>query len=299
MSKAKLRSATYSINEMTKKVNGYSYASKADMRVMLTRCIKDLHQLGFKLSHIKGLKPKHIHALVDQWQSQDKSTGTIKNYMSKLRKAALILDKPKLVKPDNEAYNISKRSYTPKSNKAIHLIDFDKCKDPLIRLSIEAQALFGLRREESIKMVLSEALQGGHLNIKPSWTKGGVGRILEISTDEQRQWINKALQVIQSGKSLIPKERSYKQHLRHYQKQTELMGVSKLHGLRHAYAQRRYFELTKKHDPLGIGWQCPINGGKQRNELTFHERQIDKRIRLIISNELGHSRLSITKIYCG
>lgn len=41
------------------------------------------------------------------------------------------------------------------------------------------------------------------------------------------------------------------------------MGVCKLHGIRHAYAQRRYIELTKQLDPLNIGLRCPIAGGKQ------------------------------------
>ncbi len=88
MSKAKLRSARFSINELVKQTSGHAYASQADMRHMLFRCIKDLHELGFKLGHIKGLKSKHIHVLVNHWKQQGKNPGTIKNYMSKLRKTA-------------------------------------------------------------------------------------------------------------------------------------------------------------------------------------------------------------------
>lgn len=299
MSNNKLRSAKFSINEMVKQLKGYSFASQADMRIILNRCIKDLHEQGYKLSHIKGLKPKHIHVLVEHWKKQNKSSSTIKNYMSKLRKAALLLDKPLLLKPDNDAYKIPKRSYAPTVNKAIHQIDFSKCNDPLIRLSLEAQSLFGLRREESLKIILSDALQGSYLKIKPSWTKGGIGRTLKISNEIQRQWLNKALHQISNEQSLIPKGRTYKQHLRHYQRQTELMGINKLHGLRHAYAQRRYFELTKQFDPRQEGWQPPINGGKKTNLLNPQERSIDSKVRAILSRELGHSRIAITKIYCG
>lgn len=284
---------------MVKQLKGYSFASQADMRVMLNRCVKDLHEKGYKLSHIKGLKPKHIHVLVDHWKEQGKSPATIKNYMSKLRKTARILDKPQLIKPDNDAYQIAKRSYAHTSNKAIHQIDFNKCNDPLIRLSLEAQSLFGLRREESMKIVLSDAWQGNYLKIKPSWTKGGIGRTLRITNQAQRQWLNKAKQQISPGQSLIPQNRAYKQHLRHYQSQTELMGIHKLHGLRHAYAQRRYFELTKQFDPQHKGWQSPINGGKDTSELNQQERKVDRKARAIISRELGHSRISIVKIYCG
>lgn len=280
-------------------LKGYSFASKADMRHMLNRCIKDLHELGYKLGHINGLKPKHVYVLVDHWQKQGKNPATLKNYMSKLRKVAVLLDKPQLVKPSNDSYQISRRSYAPTVNKAIHHIDFSRCTEPLIRLSLEAQTLFGLRREESMKIRLSEAWQGNELKIKPSWTKGGIGRILPITNEEQRQWILNAVQQVPKGQSLIPVSRTYKQHLSCYQAQTKLMGINKCHGLRHAYAQKRYHELTKVFDHQGKGLICPINGGKSRKLLNCYEKAIDLKAREIISRELGHSRLAITKIYCG
>ena len=157
MSKTKLRSAQYSINEYVKQLKGYSFASIADMRHMLNRCIKDLHELGFNLAHIKELKPKHIHVLVEHWKTQNKNPATIKNYMAKLRKIAILLDKPLLVRLSNDTYQIPRRIYVPSHNKAIHQVDFSKCTDPMIRLSLEAQSLFGLRREESMKLIISEA----------------------------------------------------------------------------------------------------------------------------------------------
>jgi hypothetical protein len=170
------------------------------------------------------------------------------------------MEKPNLIKPKNDAYNIEKRSYAPKQNKAIHYVDFEKCTDPHIRLSIEGQALFGLRREESMKFVLSEAWNGRSLKIKPSWTKGGIGRTLSITNEKQRQWLIEVSTLIKPGESLIPADRTYKQHLNHYQAQTKAMGVAKLHGLRHAYAQRRYHELTRSLDPRGQGLLCPMGG---------------------------------------
>jgi integrase len=299
MSKTKLRSAQYSINECLKLNKNYSFASQADMRHMLNRCIKDLDEQGYMVAHINGLKPKHIHILVEHWKKQGKNPATIKNYMSKLRKVSVLLDKPQLVKTGNDAYQITQRSYMPTHNKAIHHVDFTKCTDPLIRLSLEAQSLFGLRREESLKLVLSEAWQGNCLKIKPSWTKGGIGRTLHITNEEQRQWLSKAIQQVPTGQSLIPASRTYKQHLSHYQVQTKQMGIKKCHGLRHAYAQRRYRELTREFDPNNKGLLSPIEGGKSTKLLNSHERSLDYRAREIISRELGHSRLAITKIYCG
>lgn len=299
MSNNKLRNALYSVNELVKQMNGYSFASQADMRHMLHRCMKDLHALGYNIGHLQGLKPKHIHVLVEHWKTQDKNPATIKNYMSKLRKTAVLLDKPELVKIGNDAYHIDKRSYIPKQSKAIHNLNFNLCTDPHIRLSLAAQALFGLRREESMKFILSEAWLGEELFIKPSWTKGGVGRTLNIINDEQRQWLIKASQQIKPGESLIPQTRTYKQHLSHYNRQTKQMGVSKLHGLRHAYAQKRYHELTRQFDPTHKGWPCPLAGGKPFKQLNRIEKEIDRQVRAIISRSLGHARISILRIYCG
>jgi hypothetical protein len=297
MSNTKLRSAKFSINELVKKAHIHSFSSQADMRHMLFRCIKDLHELGYKIGHIKGLKAKHIYALVDQWKSEGKNPATIKNYMSKLRKTASLLNDPKLVKPDNTAYNIDKRSYASKINKAIHHINLAKCTDPYIRLSLEGQALFGLRREESMKFTLSEAYHGDSLVIKPSWTKGGIGRTLKIHNDSQRQWLDRVARQVKPGESLIPANRTYKQHLSHYEAQAKAMGVSKLHGLRHAYAQRRYKELTQFFDPDKQGLACPISGGKNPKDMSPIEKEIDRKARQVISRELGHSRIAITRIY--
>ena len=98
--------------------------------------------------------------LVDHWKYQGKSPATIKNYMSKLRKLAYFIDNPKLVKSGNDSYQIDKRTYIPTQNKAIHGIKLNLCTDPHILLSLEAQILFGLRREESMKFVVSEAWYG-------------------------------------------------------------------------------------------------------------------------------------------
>jgi hypothetical protein len=299
MSNSKLRSAKFSINELVKLTNGHSFASQSDMRHMLFRCIKDLHALGFKLGHIKGLQPKHIYILVGHWKDQDKNPATIKNYLSKLRKTATLLGKANLMKPDNDAYQINKRSYIPNYNKAIHNINLNQCTDLYIRLSLEGQDLFGLRREESMKFTLSKALHGDTIKIMPSWTKGGIGRTLNITNDKQRQWLHKVAQLVRPGESLIPPDRPYKQHLSHYQAQAKLMGVCKLHGLRHAYAQRRYVELTKFFDKNDLGLICPLEGGKRYKEMNEYEKYMDRKARLIISRELGHSRLQITRIYLG
>jgi hypothetical protein len=91
--------------------------------------------------------------------------------------------------------------------------------------------------------------------------------------------------------SLIPSERSYRQQLRIYERHTANASLSKLHGLRHAYAQARYEALT--------GWKAPAAGGPPAKSLTDAERAVDRAARLTISRELGHEREQITSVYLG
>ena len=88
---------------------------------------------------------------------------------------------------------------------------------------------------------------------------------------------------------MIPPDRSYRQHMIIWEKETAAQGIGRTHGLRHAYAQRRYLELT--------GWAAPAVAGIRK--LTPDERTKDQEARKIISEELGHGRIAITNAYLG
>ena len=103
--------------------------------------------------------------------------------------------------------------------------------------------------------------------------------------------------------ALIPSERRYVEQLRVYERQTAKAGLSKLHGLRHHYAQARYRTLTQRYAEARAvphkGWDAPVNGGPRRDALTPAQREIDHLVRLQISQELGHEREQITTVYLG
>jgi len=79
--------------------------------------------------------------------------------------------------------------------------------------------------------------------------------------------------------------------MRVYEGNTLRAGLSQMHGLRHAYAQNRYEELT--------GWKCPVAGGLEARDLTLEQREVDCQARLTISRELGHEREAVTYAYLG
>lgn len=54
--------------------------------------------------------------------------------------------------------------------------------DEHVRMSLRLQELFGLRREESIKVSPAYADRGDQLVLKASWCKGGRARELPVRT---------------------------------------------------------------------------------------------------------------------
>lgn len=179
-------------------------------------------------------------------------------------------------------------------DKSINLDEnkLDKISDANIKMSLQLQKVFGLRKEESIKIKIHEAVIGDKLVLHGSWCKNGRSRTLEIRTAEQRMVVETCKQFVgQMNCALIPNDKNYYQQMKKYENELAKVGISKAHGLRHAYAQQRYKELT--------GWECPAKGGPTKNQLTAKQLSQDRRARQIISEDLAHERISIVAIYVG
>jgi site-specific recombinase XerD len=268
-----------------------SYSTQAGRRDILTQFANELVQLGYGLRDIRGLKTKHIQAIIKFWQENKLATSTIKNRMAVLRFLCEKINKHNLIEK-NASLGIGKRKYVPDRNIAIFNPDFSRISNHHVRVSLELQRAFGLRREESIKIKPHLADKGDKLELFPSWCKGGRGRVIEIKTEEQRNWLDEAKKLAMTfGNSLIPKDKNYIKQCHVYDKQVSRAGLKRMHGLRHAYAQQRYKELA--------GWEAPINGGPKTRELTSEQKQIDLEARTILTESLGHSRLSILRSYLG
>jgi integrase len=212
--------------------------------------------------------------------------------MSALRWWAAKVNKQNVVARSNDHYGLPRRQYANGANRAT-VLDEDKLArvtDPHVRMSLELQEAFGLRREEAIKIRPHLADKGDTLWLKPSWSKGGRPREVPIRTKAQRAALDQARALAGTG-SLIPSHKTYKQQLKLYEGQCIRAGLSKMHGLRHAYAQRRYAQLT--------GFLAPIADGPNRTALSADERALDKTARAVISAELGHNREQITVTYLG
>jgi len=241
---------------------------------------------------LTSLKPKHVEALLNKWNKEELSQGTLKNRMAHLRWWMQKINRAGIIPKDNAALGIEQRCYVTAENKA-KTLDAEKLKsitDSHIKMSLRLQAAFGLRRQESIKFNPDYADQGDHIQLKGSWTKGGKSRMVPIRTTEQRALLNEIHAFAGKG-SLIPAHKSYKEQLRVYEGLCKKAGLTKMHGLRHQYAQERYEALT--------GWKSPKAGGPKQNTLRPEQKIIDEEARLTISRELGHERLEVVKVYIG
>ena len=286
-----MRDLNWDLLQLQRRSGGGSHATRRDRSYALAQMANTLHETGYRGLRAKGLKGKHIEALVRAWSEGGLSDATMMNRMAHVRWWAERVGKANMVKP-NADYGILPRSHVSDGAKRRDL-DAAKLalvKDGHVRMALRLQAAFGLRREEAIKFSPSRADRGDRIAVKASTAKGGRFREVPVRTEGQRKLLDEALRLAGGG-ALIPPERNYAEQRKVYEDQTKAAGLDRNHGLRHAYALDRYEDLT--------GWKAPAAGGPARSELTAGERRIDAAARMRISRELGHGRIEIVRQYCG
>lgn len=282
---------TYTLRQLCQRNRDGSHNTQADRMRSLSLAARQLREAGFRQMKASSLKGKHVQALLDRWQGEGLSSGTIKNRLSHLRWWAEKIGKSGILPADNTQLGVAERRYVTNISKAQELsTGLEQVADAHVRMSLQLQAAFGLRREEAIKFQPSYANRGDHIALKGSWTKGGRERTVPVITAEQRDVLQAAHRLAGTG-SLIPADKTFIQQRHVYDGQCKAAGLSNMHGLRHQYAQSRYEALT--------GWKAPAAGGPQRQSLTMSQRLLDTEARESISKELGHNRAEIVSVYCG
>ena len=287
-----MRGLNHQLKQLCRHNREGSFGTQNRRERELTLIANQLHEIGFRGMNGHSLKPKHVEGLVRHWLEREVAVGTIKNRMASVRWWARKVNRQNVVARSNDHYGIPNRIFVTGSSKAksVSATQLEKVRDQHVRMSLELQAAFGLRREEAIKFIPNYADQGDRIVLKPSWTKGGKARTLPIRSVEQRDVLDRAHNLAGKG-SLIPSNRNYRQQVRIYEGHTLRAGLSKMHGLRHAYAQQRYEELA--------GRKAPLAGGPATKSLTLDQRALDKKVRAVISRELGHNRSAVTGVYLG
>ena len=203
------------------------------------------------------------------------------------------IGKENIIARTNAAYGIADRVYVTNVSKATELAaeQLEDIRTDNIKISLRLQAAFGLRREESIKIIPKWADRGDRWCSRIPGRKGG--RTARDSDPHARTAAARRRgEGVAKGKSLVaPGYATYVDYLKHFRYECERIGIHAFHGHRHFYAQARYKELT--------GWECPARGGPTSKQLTREQKVIDHEARVAISHEMGHGREQITAVYLG
>ena len=295
----------YSLTKMAKQHNVGAELTRTQRLYSLCASARTLVKaLGFRaLADANHLKPKHATALIQHWQSNGLSSGTVKNNLANLRTWARWIGKPGLFESNDVLGAVKRPSYahTPESDSVPGPVPKPDarafCLTPEIRASfhprmllvLEMQQAFGLRREEALKLVPLTADKGSYLVLESGWCFRGKPRLVPIRTPEQRAILNVVR--AQPGVSLGAYWGNYKNAVNAYERICAKAGLTGCNGLRIHYAQARYAELT--------GFAAPILTGVRTVTLSPEHRALDTQARILIAYELGSSRARQTDTSLG
>lgn len=264
----------------------------------------ELRDLGFKLSDVSNLRTKHIKALVGYWEKDGQSPSTIQNKISIFRVFSKWIDKNGMIGPAEglvKTPGAATRSYVAVQAKGwdandvpIELIDEVESGDLIVGMQLRLCRMFGLRMQEAVQLRPHRADKGDYLVITDG-TKGGRARVVPIKTAEQRDLLVQCKNLVGFAKNahMGMSGKTLKQNKRRFYTIMDKFGINKktsgvtAHGLRHEYVNRRYEEMA--------GGKSPVEGGTVARD----DPELDHEVRIVIAEEVGHTRPSIVSCYSG
>ena len=180
-----MRQLNWDLKLLEREAKDGSRGKRSDRSYSLALMENTLHDLGFKGLRARGLKGKHVEALVGEWNRQGLSAGTMANRMAHVRWWAQKIGKPGVVRPANASYGIVKGSPVAREDRSRPLDPekLAKVTDAHVRMSLRLQDAFGLRREEAMKFQPRYADRGNRIVLKASWCKGGRARWVDPGAD--------------------------------------------------------------------------------------------------------------------
>lgn len=266
-------------------------------------------QLGYKIQDPANLEERHIKALCVEWHRTKKAPKTIQGYLSQLRifsrwigKAGLVKDiyyyLPEVPREELRVIAVARKS---KSWAELGIDVAEKVElalqfDQRFGLMLLAQVAFGLRRMEVLQMQPWKCDKGNRFSVYK--TKGGRPRDVDIDTEVQRAVLDLIKSKVGKTEHLGWKHRrdggaaTLEYCKRRYNYFMEKLGITKAlaevtgHGLRAQFAENA--ALLRQLIPPTLGG---TGGQMTRDDLDL--------TRVQVSEQLGHSRKSVTGAYYG
>lgn len=271
----------------------------------------------FKDADPRVLTNRQVQAVANLWAERQLSVATVHNYLSFLRTYAAWIGRPGMVR-DVATYFGADSHYVHRERTAkVDRSWIARCVeveakirevtayDPWVGMQLELCYRFGLRAKEArhfrphvavISRELANPRDAQHfpdckqfLRVRYG-TKGGRPRDIPVTTPEQQELIERALQSVAPGhyvgapgRTAVQNANRFYNVLRRFEITKAALGVT-AHGLRHQHANDRYEELA--------GEPSPVRGGAGAGDA-------DGAARMAVSSELGHGRIAISDAYLG
>lgn len=294
------------------RVNGNVASGKSQKthRQILRTCFNNLWELNYRLTNPSNLDTKHIAALCRHWYESEISNKTMQSRLSSLRIMGRWIGKPNLVKnistylPEVEKGELRVVAAAQKTKSwggnGIDLIETFRKADALDKrfgVMLRMELAFGLRRVEVLQFKPNKSDFGNRIKVYEA--KNGRMRDVDIQTEGQRCVLDLAKDICTSKlqplgwlQTKSGKAATLAQNERRYNDCMETIGITKKaagvtgHGLRAQFAENA--ALHAKLIPPTLGG---TSGQMGKDDLDVKRAQV--------SEQLGHSRVSITPAYYG
>lgn len=273
---------------------------------VLFLCFTQLGQLGHHLRSADALRETHVRVLAMHWEKEGISPATLQNRISILRVFAEWVDKKGMVKeaisyvsnPDSvrrTTVATADQSWSAKGVDVQALIKRAGEVDRYVGMQLELMLIFSLRRQEAVMLRPHRADHGDYLEVEDG-TKGGRQRNVRISTDYERDVLERAKKMVRGLNGHVGHpDKNLRQSLERFNYVMKVIGATRKelgvtsHGLRHQGLNDLFEEIA--------GVASPVRGGQDL------WRQVDPdrlaMARACVAERAGHSRLSISGSYIG
>lgn len=278
-----------------------SFTTTRRYQESFSAALSTLRAQNIRLTTIRQMTHKHVRICIREWEAQGLSSSTLTNRFTVLRRLMEWTGRENLPCLREMLNDPSRATRTFVADKPLDwesagvdfqalLIEVAKtCRYTAMQLRLERA--FGLRSQESLSLKPAESDKDTLLLVTRG-TKGGKARAVPIRTQEQREVLDAAKAMANRRTGLLQRYGlSGEQARKHYYYVLSKHSITRKglgvtpHGLRHAYAHDRYFDVT--------GEAAPVLAGKRPTSPD------DAKARLQVSAELGHVRKEITGAYVG
>ena len=285
----------YKINQELKEIEHFhkmdaplsvvSNKTDHDIRQDMRRIAHDARNYGIgvtanRKADIGKWSNADIEKMVSYYKAQGLKDATIINYVSSLRSFLHETGRTNINVSNGELGLKREIEYKDKSLSAKGVdmnekLRYFKEKDANVYVQLKIASIAGLRKEESVHAGLAlskgyEIAKNGRLELKGSWCKNGRPREIKLSSEKLKELVELRKYAMNCN---YDTGRNLKQEMNHLGNSIKNAGFN-MHAVRHSVAQDRFAELVS-------------NGHSEKES------------KITVSNELGHNRDYVTKVYLG